>query len=673
MSKIVEEAQKRYKEALEYDADQREQRKEDIRFVRLGEQWPESVKRDRETPGSERPMLVINRLGQFRNQVANEIRQNCPSIKVRPVDDKADIKTANIYNGLMRSIQEQCDAATAYETAVESAIDTGLGYFRIYTDYCDSESFDQHIIIDRIVDTAAVFFDIDSTKPDGSDAKWAIIIDAMSKDEVEEKYPDIDQRDWVDSTHEFVKKDYVIVSDYYYFDTKEKTLCLMQDGGTALKSEIPKELYDLIVRERKVTTNICKIAKIIGDKVTEESEMLCSYIPVIPVIGLEAFIDGKRYLKGLTRDAKDPARLYNYMESANAEALSLAPKSPYIAAIGQTEGFEHEWQIANRLSLSVLHYNPIDVMGNVLPPPRREPPPGANMGFEAAMNRSAEDIKSVMGIYDASLGNREGTQSGVAIRSQMKQANMSTFHFSSNLARSIKHAGRIIIELIPSIYDTERTIRTIGEDGQPSSAKINPNAEQSVNDGDIFNLNVGKYDVVADIGPTYATKRQEAFDSQVQMAQADPTLMQIGGDIILGNADWPGADDLAKRKKAMLPPPILALIKSEETEGSGKDIDPEIEQQMNQMADQVEHLSQALKEAQSQAESKEDELDIKRFEAQTKRLEVEHKIALESVGEFHRIANESVAATLQQPNNGTLEDEEEPKEQEPKTEEVLDQ
>ena len=295
-------------------------------------------------------------------------------------------------------------------------------------------------------------------------------------------------------------------------------------------------------------------------------------------------------------------------------------------------------------------------------------PPGQNPGFESAMNRAAEDIKATMGIYDASLGNREGDQSGRAINSQMKQASIGNFHFSSNLARSVKQAGRIIIELIPKIYDTPRAIRLLGEDGTPRNVKIDPNAPESVNKTEeetVYNLNIGKYDVIADVGPSFATRRQEAAEAQMQMCQADPTLMQIAGDIIVSNMDWPGADDIAKRKKAMLPPQIQAIIEKEDNP-QGKETDPQLEQQMNQMADQVEHLSQELQVLQAKAESKEEELEIKRFEAQTKRLELTHKMAMEETDMAHRIALDSMNAEMaMQPNDGMAESTEEVEEKKP--------
>lgn len=659
--KLIKEAHKRFALAAEVESKGREERLDDVKFVRLGEQWPEAVRRDRERPGAERPMLTINRLFQFRNQVINEIRQNSPSIKFKQADGDGHEKAAAMREDLVRAIQYNSNAEVAYDTAAEWQVDTGLGYFRIVTDYASDDAFEQDIFIKRIADPNKVYFDPDSTEPDGSDAKWAFVVEEYTRDEFEATFS-VDMTGWQDGaigdSMGWYSKDGVRVAEYFKIECKPRTLVQLDDGATAWKDELPEDYHTFIVKERKSEHKVCKWYKIAGDQLLDETELPTSYIPVVPVIGSEVWIEGKRHLHGLTRHAKDPARLYNYMQSANTELLALAPRSPYIAAVGQLEGMEKEWQSANRVNITVLEYNPIDVMGNVLPPPRREPAPATNPGFESAMARSVDDIKATMGIYDASLGNREAEQSGKAILSQQRQASIGNFHFQDNLARSLKHAGKIINEMLV-VYDTQRLIQVIGEDGTERSVVVDPNAPeayQEINGAEIYNLAKGKYSVVVDVGPSYASKRQEAAESQMQLAQTDPQLMQIAGDLIIKNMDWPGAEDIAERKKAMLPPQILEIINKDKQ----SQVDPQVEQQMNQMANQMEQMSQALMEAQSGERLKEEELEIKRFEAQTKRLEAQHKIAMESTGLFHEMALASVAQTMSEPNDGEAEDTDEP-------------
>lgn len=668
--KVIERAQKRFNLAADLESEGRIERLDDIKFVRLGQQWPDSVKRDRERPGQERPMLTINRLFQFRNQIINEIRQNRPGIKVRPVDDKSDVDTAEIMQGLIRHIQDASRADIAYDTAAEWQVDCGLGYFRIITDYCEDDSFNQDILIKRVVDPNKVYFDPESTEPDGSDAKWAFVIEDWSLDDFEIEYPDIDTTSWQDGVtgdrQGWFGKDFVRVAEYFEIKSVPRTLVQLQDGSTLFKDELPDEYKDLIIDERPSFDKKCMWYKIGGDKILDKTELPTSFIPVIPVIGNEVWCEGKRHVHGLTRFAKDPARQYNYMQSANTEVMALAPRAPYIVAEGQIDGYEQEWLMANRHNISVLTYNPVSFGGTTVGAPQRQQGITTNPGFESAMARAIDDMKSTMGIFDASLGNRESNQSGKAILSQQRQASIGNFHFSDNLNRSIRQAGRIIVEMIPKIYDTQRVIRILGEDEVPKQISINPEQpeakmEQPSQQGgveSIYNFNVGKYDIVVDSGPNYATRRQEAAESMMAFVQADPAVLQVAGDLIVRNLDWPGADEIAKRMQAMLPPQIQQTMKAEQDDGQPK-VDPQVEQQMNQMADMVEHLTQELQNANAKVGSDEDKLDIERFKAQTERMKVIADIETKSSltdAQLHQLALANLQSTLALGNTGEAED-----------------
>lgn len=676
--KVIERAQKRFNLAADLESEGRIERLDDIKFVRLGQQWPDSVKRDRERPGQERPMLTINRLFQFRNQIINEIRQNRPGIKVRPVDDKSDVDTAEVMQGLIRHIQDASRADIAFDTAAEWQVDCGLGYFRIITDYCEDDSFNQDILIKRVVDPNKVYFDPESTEPDGSDAKWAFVIEDWSLDDFEIEYSDIDTTSWQDGVtgdrQGWFGKDFVRVAEYFEIKSVPRTLVQLQDGSTLFKDELPDEYKDLIIDERPSFDKKCMWYKIGGDKILDKTELPTSFIPVIPVIGNEVWCEGKRHVHGLTRFAKDPARQYNYMQSANTEVMALAPRAPYIVAEGQIDGYEQEWLMANRHNISVLTYNPVSFGGTTVGAPQRQQGITTNPGFESAMARAIDDMKSTMGIFDASLGNRESNQSGKAILSQQRQANIGNFHFSDNLNRSIRQAGRIIVEMIPKIYDTQRVIRILGEDEVPKQININPDQpeakmEQPSQQGgveSIYNFNVGKYDIVVDSGPNYATKRQEAAESMMAFVQTDPAVLQVAGDLIVRNMDWPGASEIADRMKVMLPPQIQQTMKAEEDDGQPK-VDPQVEQQMNQMADMVEHLTQELQTANAKVGSDEDKLDIERFKAQTDRMKVIADIETKSSltdAQLHQLALANLQSTLAMGNTGETEDFDDADEQE---------
>ena len=667
--KVIERAQKRFNLAADLESEGRIERLDDIKFVRLGQQWPDSVKRDRERPGQERPMLTINRLFQFRNQIINEIRQNRPGLKVRPVDDKADVETAEIMQGLVRHIQDASRADIAYDTAAEWQVDSGLGYFRIVTDYCEDDSFNQDILIKRVVDPNKVYYDPESTEPDGSDAKWAFVVEDWSLDDFKIEFPDVDTASWKEGVtgdrQGWFGKDFVRVAEYFEIESKKRTLVQLQDGSTIWKDELPEEYQDLISAERQSFDKKCMWYKIGGDKVLDKTELPTSFIPVIPVLGNEVWVEGKRHVHGLTRHAKDPARQYNYMTSANVEVMALAPRVPFIVAEGQIDGYEQEWQMANRANMPFLTYNPVSFGGAAIGAPQRQQNVSTNPGYDEAMARSVDDMKATMGIFDASLGNRENQQSGKAILSQQRQASIGNFHFSDNLNRSIRQAGRIIVEMIPKIYDTQRVIRILGEDETPKQVSINPEqaeakTEQPTEKGgvkSIYNFNVGKYDIVVDSGPSYATKRQEAAESMMAFVQADPAVLQVAGDLIVRNLDWPGADEIAERMKVMLPPQIQQTMKSEE-DGQPK-VDPQVEQQMNHMADMVEHLTQELQVAQEKVNSDEDKLDIERFKAQTERMKVIADIETKSSltdAQLHQLALQNLESTLALGNTGEAED-----------------
>lgn len=633
-AKIHELASHRFKLCEYAEADIKKKAIEDLKFCDEGDQWPDKIKLERERDG--RPCLVINKIPQFVQQITNDQRQNRPSMKVNPVDSFGDIETAKVIQGLIRHIEYNSSADAAYDIAFESAVKTGLGYFRVITQYADPMSFNQEVIIDAIKNPACVSFDPHSVKPDGSDAEYAFITDNMSKDEFNRKYPnsELSIGGWDsigDKEPNWISEDTVRVAEYFYKEYTEETIVLLNNGETILKSKLPEILPEgySIVKER--TTQVPKIywCKINGCEILEKKDWLGIYIPIIPVYGSESNIDGVRSFKGVVRNAKDPMRMYNYWATAETEAIALAPKAPYLAAEGQLEGYEGDWETSNRKNHAFLYYKTKALDGTPVSAPQRNAFEPAVQAITQARMLASDDIKATTGIYDASLGNRSNETSGVAIARRTNQGQVSNFHFVDNLTRSLRHAGRIIVDLIPKIYDVAQAARIIAEDGEQKVVKINEPFEENGKQM-LYALDVGKYDVTMDVGPSFQTKRQEAVASMLELTRSVPQLMQIAGDIFIKNMDLPNGQELAERIKKTLPPGLV------DDPNNKQEIPPEVQAQLQQSQTMIEQLSKNLNMLHDEREMKlieiesRERIEFKKLEVQVeiKRAELDQKDSL---------------------------------------------
>lgn len=641
---ILELGRARLAIAEEAESDIRRLALDDITFS-SGEQWPTNIQQDRERDG--RPCLVINRIPQFVQQITNDQRQNRPSIKVHPIDDEADVETAKTIEGLVRHVEYNSNADVAYDTAFDSAVRGGFGFYRVVTDFVSPESFDQEIYIRRMRNAFSCFLDPSHQEPDGSDAEWGFVLDWLTKDEYERKYPDselaasVDQwRALGDRAPNWMKEGSVRVAEYFYKEYKDETVHQLSTGETVKDADLQSRLDQaqkagldvLKVRTRKVKVPVVKWIKMNGVEILERTTWLGKYIPIIPVYGNEIYIDGKKILESLVRHAKDPQRMLNYWKSAQTEAIALAPRAPFLVAEGQIEGYEEIWKTANRKSHPYLPYKPSTIAGVTAPPPAPMTFEPAIQGITGAAMQAADDLKAVTGLYDPSLGAGPADTSGVAIQKRNIQAQTSNFHFMDNLTRSMKHTGRILVDLIPRIYDTARTMRIIGDDGTQQVVKVNQVHKDEHGKEILYQLDAGTYDVTIDVGPSYASKRQEAAASMQSLAQSYPKLMDIAGDLYVKNMDWPGATEIAERIKKTLPPGLA----NDPSKGP-EPIPQQAQMQMQQQAQMIDTLTKQLHGAVHEIETKQFELQSReRIEAM--RIQADLEIALLKTGSQESIA-----------------------------------
>lgn len=599
--------------ALCEDAE-RENRKDGLEADKfsIGDQWPDVVKADRQIDN--RPCLVINQIPKFIRDVTNEQRMNRPSIKISPTDDQT-IETADVQEGMIRYILNDSHADVAIDTACDSQVTKGFGFFRVLTEYESDESFDQCIKVKQIRNAFTVYIDPRFTEPDASDAEYMFVTSDMDKDEFKKMYPKsqvsaLNMETLGDSAPHWMEGETIRVAEYWVVEKTPTDLYLLEDGSVTDKPEGRNTLKKRTVQNKKI-----KMYKINGLEVLEESEWAGKYIPIVPIFGEDKDIDGKRVIRGMVKDMMDPQRQYNYWSSASTEAIALAPKAPFIMAEGQQTGYEEQWQSANQKNFPYLLYSPITINGQLASPPSRnvaEPPVQA---MTMAIRQAAEDMRGTTGIFNDNLGQPSNAISGKAILAKQNQGDVATYHYGDNLKRGIKYLGCILLDLIPKIYDTARQINIIHEDGTHEPVTINQPYQRG-NKTVHYDLSKGKYDVVVDIGPSYSTKRQQAADSIEQLAQAYPPILQVAGDILVKNLDWPGAQQVASRLKLMLPPQIKAAVDQEDQ--AMDNIPPEVKQEIAGMHEviqkgqaAVQELQQALTSKQGEDANKAAELAIK--------------------------------------------------------------
>lgn len=622
---ILEKALREFEEAEDFEENTRHLREEDLKFF-LGDsdnewQWPEQIIKLRKQPGKPaRPTLTMNKMPLHVRQITNEQRQNRPAIKVRPVDDRADKDVAEVFDGLIRHIQDISDAETAYDTACEHQAVSGLGYWRILTEYED-DSFDQSIRIARIRNPFKVYLDPYIQTPEGSDAEYGFIFEDIPTERFKREYPDAKPISWEPDEYGWVTRNTVRIAEYFCVKYVERELGLLPDNSAVFTDENPGPF----LKTRKVQDSKVHWYKMTAFDILEEQEWPSRYIGIVRVVGEEWEVDGKLIVKGLVRNAKDAQRMYNYWTSSEAELAALQSKAPYVGPAGFAKGFESNWKMANVENIAYLEYNTVDVNGNPAPPPQRQIPPQPAAAFIQAKLGASEDIKATTSQFNASLGQEGNEKSGKAILARQREGDTANFHYLDNLSKAIRHTGRILIDMIPKLYDTQRVARILGEDGSSELVMLNPEMAETRQPGGegikgIYNLNVGKYDVSVSVGPSFTTKRQEAAEFMTQIAQSVPTVIQQAGDIILEQFDMPGADRLSKRLKKFLPPGIV------------EEDDDDPESKLAAMQGQMQQLEQALQSADAMMDQVEqvlketqDENQMLKVQNANKQAEVQQK------------------------------------------------
>lgn len=614
-------AHERFRKAAEADAQVRKDALEDLKFS-IGEgHWPAEIANRRQEEG--KPTITVNRLDQHIKLVGNEQRQQRPAINVKPVGDGADKDTAEIFQGIIRHIEVNSDAEVAYDEAHDGMLRKGFDYLRVTTDYLDEsseENLDQEIQIGFVKDGFRVYFDPTCQKHDYSDAGYAFEVEVMSPMEYRDKYPNTelatlgDFQSQGDADPEWANAEEVRVAGYFYVEKDYKDV--KTPGGHVKR-----------VVNRKV-----KWAKINAVEILEQTDWLGRWIPLVPVLGTDKIVDGKRYLAGLVRNAKGAQRSYNFGISTAWEVAGITPKVPYIADFRVVAQFKEMWEQANKRNFAVLYYEsmPENHTGEPLPAPQRNQIAPDLAAYAALIKQADYDLKASLGMFDPSLGQNKTDQSGTAIQSLQKQGDLATLNYSDNLSRAMRHLGRILVDLAPKVYDSPRVMRIIKPDSSVDhvgvfNSKISGmTAEQAralpelAKVKKIYDLGVGRYDVAVSVGPTFQAKRQQAAAGQLELMKNVPAVQSAAADIVIRNMDIPGAEQIADRIKKMLPPPLQ--------DDPGEDPKAQLAQAQTQLL----QLGQQHQQLQQAAQQMKQTIDAKQVEASSKEkiAEMDNKVKI---------------------------------------------
>jgi hypothetical protein len=556
-----------------------------------GEGWDESFQMLKGEP-----YPVVNELPQYIHQVTNDIRQNTPSIKVIPEQD-GDVQTAEVFGDILRGIEYKSCADEAYDTAAEYMVTCGIGFAMVDHDYCDDDSDLQELQIKTVPDPLSVLFDPASVECDGRDACGAIVLEPINKKDFERLYKG---KTFVSFTDPKAKdqKDSIVLANIFI---KEVT------GGTVDKGK------------RTPRKTVIRRYKFSGEDQLAETTSPGIYIPVVPFYGEVKWIDGKRVLASLIRQARGPQRRLNHWAKKESQLLNMAPIAPVMAEEGTLVNERGQWQSPGKET--VLEYRKTNLDGQPGNIPTRLQPPPIPTGIINAMQGAKDNIKESMGIYNAGLGKREGDASGRALNALQKEGDVATFHFPDNVRRSITQIGRIAVSAAPEILDTARVVQAVNEETEVSSVGINGAPLQPGQDQP-YDLRKGKYHVRVTTGASYTTKRQEEAQFLTDIAKQDPNFMQIGGDILFKSMDTPGAQALAARYKKVIPQQLL-----DDKEQMQDPRVPQLEQAIQELQGQLQQAGAQLqdKQAKEQIDAQKNQLDAGKLQLEQQKLALDAK------------------------------------------------
>jgi hypothetical protein len=581
----------------------------------------------------DKPRYTFDQVNPIVDQVASEIEQSDYDIRVSPAGGNATKDIAVTIDGIIRNIEQMSNAKTVYAQAARNMVIGGMDGWRVVQKYVSDNTFDQDLAIEHIGNFVdRVWFDPAAENQDKSDSRYAFVLHPMAKDEYEARWPE-GSGESVDDSRDgeayYDKAEVVIVGEFLYLESQDRDLVLMSNGQVhEVNDDFEKVVDDLaaigvteVKRRKRKKHYVCSRYFDAKDFLEEKKETVFSRIPVVPTYANFKIFENKTIYWGVVEKLLDPQRVMNYSVSREIEEGALAPRAKYWMTPAQASGHEAQLQTLNTNADPVQFYN-VDPETPAVP--QQQGGAQINPGLRTISEAMRGIIGQTAGMFAASMGDNPGLQSGVAIRQLQDRGSNGTFKYSKGVEIAVAATGRLIKDAIPMIYDTQRQVRILREDESYDMVDLN----QKVIDNEtgevvvVNDMQVGSYDVTCRAGPSFRNRQQETIEAITALAQTDPTLMQIAGDLLLQNISTPAASQIAERKRmqmisqGLIPPSQMTEEELQEMQAK------QMMQAQGQAPDAAMLLAQA-EQMKAQADMMKVQIDAQKVQNETLKIQLQ--------------------------------------------------
>jgi len=547
--------------AIDVEEDNREMVKEADEFLNTrGGQWEDFVL----SSWDKRPRYTFDQCNPVVDSIMGDMEETDFAIQVLPKGGGTTKESAEQYEGLIRNTESISGARFIYNDAARIMAGTGLSGWRIKQAFRDSDSFQQDLLIDSISNfKERVWFDPGAVKQTMEDANECWVLTELSMDDYKHDFPKGSKASIgspITNNRYYYKKEGVLIGEWFHRKETSRELALLSNNQVVVVDEkfdsVRDEMFakGITVEQTRVRKAYTVYQRLFDGKdfLTKDNKTVFEFLPIIPCYANFRIMENKVTYWGAIEKLMDPQRVLNYAESKKIAESALKPIEKVWMTTDQAKGsaVKADLETQNTNNKPIQLYTHVD---GQLPPFKPQANQPDSVLIETATSASAF-IDKAANLYDAQKGIGLAGQAEETIRLLQNKGSSTNFKYFKSIELALTHTARILVKSYPKVYATRQELRILNADGSFSSfvTKDVIIDEQTRKPVEINDLAQGQYDVVCKSGPAYYTKQQETVKSLLEAGQVDPSVIQIGSDILLSNIPSPGMDKVAERKRRQL-------------------------------------------------------------------------------------------------------------------------